>query len=370
MILHYLSKLSGKSLEKRKSIMEESRFLLLANQLEKALLPPDNHIKVFFPEEAELVKGIRQTVHNLNRNNMTRTRAYLDYYGRNTEVDWAFLAHMVSRNGGYHMTDLKGSSMTNLLNEKDQKAFFLFLERANAAIFADAFPQLLLYEHTKKKTIPLRELLEAFHVSRFMAPIWETFLETLNPALLTAGLIINEQRMIQERVIKRSQFGNILKRIDFQLQELLGFTSVIFPYTNRNGKTVLPGLTIEHFAEPDSRIETGKKLYRLLFDDPIIKKAVLRFAESVPHTGSREDYWPTVHTQNSSNPNNKIYSPTVQAAWKDHALFPFSPADWFTDRRYIKDLQSLPPVKRIDMSGKVLEHAKALQVLNEIKSFI
>ncbi|MFD6443013.1 DUF2515 family protein, partial [Peribacillus sp. NPDC060186] len=65
---------------------------------------------------------------------------------------------MVSRNGGYHMTDLKSSSMTHLFNKENRQNFFFFLERANSAIIADSFPQLLLYEHSKRKKASIKKV--------------------------------------------------------------------------------------------------------------------------------------------------------------------------------------------------------------------
>ncbi|WJH32243.1 DUF2515 domain-containing protein [Paenibacillus sp. CC-CFT747] len=61
------------------------------------------------PEEAErLLRRIRRETAEGNRNNVTRTAAYWTFYRQHAELHWAFLAHMVSRNGGWNMTDLKG----------------------------------------------------------------------------------------------------------------------------------------------------------------------------------------------------------------------------------------------------------------------
>ncbi len=83
---------------------------------------------------------------------MTRTRAYYQFYKRYPEIHWALLGHMVSRNGGWNMTDLKGDLYTKLLSEKDQFTFFSFLERGNWLIFQDVYPQFLLYEQSVKKS--------------------------------------------------------------------------------------------------------------------------------------------------------------------------------------------------------------------------
>lgn len=44
---------------------------------------------------------------------------------------------MVSRNGGWNMTDLKGELLSHLLSESEQNDFFQFLERGNWLIFQD-----------------------------------------------------------------------------------------------------------------------------------------------------------------------------------------------------------------------------------------
>lgn len=66
-------------------------------------------------EEKRLVQQITARTKEKNENNVTRTAAYLDFYKRHPEIHWAFLGHMVSRNGGWNMTDLKGE----LLRIKD-----------------------------------------------------------------------------------------------------------------------------------------------------------------------------------------------------------------------------------------------------------
>ncbi|MGG0410402.1 DUF2515 family protein [Peribacillus simplex] len=365
-----MQKLIGKPPVKTKPIIDAEKYDTLRSRLQKELFQPFDGSKAFFPEETALIKSIRTETTVLNRNNITRTQAYLAFYNRNPEVHWAFLAHMVSRNGGYHMTDLKSSSMTHLLDRAEQQKFFLFLERANSAIFADAFPQLLLYEHSKLKEFPLKRYLPVFRISRFMAPIWESFIEEPNSPLLTTALIINEQRMLQERILKRTRHGEILRRLDFQLQEYLGFVKVIFPYEKkRNGLHFLTGLTVERFADPKQRIETGKLLYELLFQHPVVFRGVGQFTKEVPHTGSREDYWGSIYTSEAStSKNDKIYSPTLHDAWADQRFFPPPSIDWFTNESFIEDLRSTPIIKKADLTNKVLENVNQLNTLNGMKA--
>lgn len=370
MISQYLKKLLGKHPAKTKPIIDAERYDVLKSRLQKELFQPVDESKAFFPEEAALIKSIRTETAALNRNNITRTQAYLAFYNRNPEVHWAFLAHMVSRNGGYHMTDLKSSNMTHLLDRAERQKFFLFLERANSAIFADAFPQLLLYEHSKQKELPLRRYLPVFRISRFMAPIWESFIEEPHSPLLTTALIINEQRMLQERILKRTRHGEILRRLDFQLQEYLGFMKVIFPYANKQkGLHSLTGLTVERFAEPKQRIETGKLLYGLLFQHPVVFRGVGHFTKEIPHTGSREDYWASIYTSDgTTSKDDKIFSPTLHDAWKDQLFFPPHSFDWFTNESFMEDLRSLPIIKKEDLTNEVLENVKQLKALNEMKA--
>jgi hypothetical protein len=100
--------------------------------------------------------------------------------------------------------------------------------------------------------------------------------------------------MLEERVIKRSHHAEIMKSIDFQLQEFLGFTSVIFPYKQKgNPLHSLTGMIIQRFENPISRIQTGKILYGMLFGSTALR-GVLQFARNKSYTGSRSDYWDSI----------------------------------------------------------------------------
>lgn len=77
-------------------------------------------------EEQIIINNIKMQTEQLNKNNVTRTRAYYQFYVQYPEIHWALLGHMVSRNGGWNMTDLKGDLYTKILSEKEQITFFLF----------------------------------------------------------------------------------------------------------------------------------------------------------------------------------------------------------------------------------------------------
>ena len=84
-------------------------------------------------DEFLLINHIKECTERLNKNNVTRTQAYLNFYLRHPEIHWALLGHLVSRNGGWNMTDLKGELLSNLLSGKEQQAFFFFFGKRKLA---------------------------------------------------------------------------------------------------------------------------------------------------------------------------------------------------------------------------------------------
>ncbi|GAA3327359.1 hypothetical protein GCM10020331_066980 [Ectobacillus funiculus] len=61
-----------------------------------------------------------------NRDNISRTHAYKEYYLRNCEIRWSFLASMVSRNAGWNMTDLEGKYYPKNTASAGTEAFVFF----------------------------------------------------------------------------------------------------------------------------------------------------------------------------------------------------------------------------------------------------
>jgi hypothetical protein len=297
------------------------------------------------PSDKLLLEKIRVQTNEQNLNNVTRTKSYLQFYERHPEVHWALLAHMVSRNGGWNMTDLKGEFLTRLLSNREIKSFFDFLERGNWLIFQDAFPQLLLYEESLRSSKPLFYLLPHLGVSTFMETVWDYFWKYKKTNLLTIALIINEQNYIEKRVVQHSVFKNqVFNKLEFKLQDLLSFNHILFPY----GQKYLIGKTVHHFDSLHERILLGKRLYRILFQDKTRMEEVREWAKKHPHTGSRKDYWP--HIYNNTNEGvpgfpyqlrlqscqlrpgaNKIYSPSLQTAWKNVQNEEAEIGDWFHD---------------------------------------
>lgn len=288
---------------------------------------------VLFPETRELVKSIHTKTVTNNRNNVTRTAAYLSFFHANPEVHWAFLAHMVSRNGGYQMTDLKGDILPTVLSTREIDLTFSLLETANAWIFNDAYPQLLMWEYCKNNNEDLFPLLSHFSVSRFMIEKWQQAWkqETFPSAVMTCSLIINEQNMLQKRLLDPSyMYDELFHSLKYHFQEKMGWTDIVFPQ-KMFWKTSLYGISVDSFLEVTSRIQTGFSLYKLLFHPNKNVSPYLSFANSHPHTASREDYWPFHFSTNKLN-DKRIYSPSLDLAWQDQESKAMPVKDWYKEK--------------------------------------
>ncbi|MRX72893.1 DUF2515 domain-containing protein [Bacillus lacus] len=317
-------------------------------------------------EHHKLVKVIAESTALHNRNNVTRTSAYLSYYLRNPEVHWAFLAHMVSRNGGWSMTDLQSGSISALLTKSEQTAFFHFLEKANALIFQDAYPQLLIYEKSKLLQKPLFSLLKCFSVSTFMKMNWEYFYQRRSSQLLTAALITNEQNLIQQVLLSTAQVKEmIFQNVKFSLQELMGFTNVFFPYSKEKPYYSLAGVEVKNFSSLSHRIHTGKVLYHILFFHPSVLSSSSQFARAVPHSGSRSDYWPHFYSK-TKNQSKRIYSPSLVEAWPDVPHVYTVTSDWFCSVKDVAGFERLSRYKSCDITQDVLRECSILQFLSAL----
>ena len=307
-------------------------------------------------ENQQLLQRLRFKTAQLNVNNITRTKAYLDFYIVHPEIHWAFLGHMVSRNGGWNMTDLKGEFLTRLMNEKSKQDFFSFLERGNWLIFQDAYPQFLLYEESLRQSRNLFYLLPYLNVSHFMEVIWNQFWAEKDAHLLAIALIINEQSYLESRIVQNSLYQKrVFQTFEFVLQDFLSFNQILFPFTGHGyttKKASLTGLTLHHFGSLHERIMLGKDLYRLLFHEEELLEKVFSWATTHPHTGSRKDYWPDVFNDvHEGVPGlaftrrlkscqirkgaHRLYSPRLEYAWENVIHTSSESGDWFEDWRVV-----------------------------------
>lgn len=324
--------------------------------------------------DKDLVSDIRRRTSRENRNNATRTAAYLSFYRRHPEIDWALLAHLVSRNGGWNMTDLRGEWLPRLLSDHEIDSFFLFLERCNWLIFHDAYAQLLLYEEMKSSGKELTHLLPTLGVSRFMVPLWQEFLRSQNAPLLTRGLIVNEQQFIQQRVVHQRFFRqNVLDTFEFKAQSVLSLNQVLFPFKHHptDNRLSIVGIIVHDFPSVEKRIEIGKALYQLLFGDKERLAKIKDWAFRIPHTGSRADYWPQIFSPikqfweekqyverlrgTSLLPGQpKVYSPKLTDVWKDVVHPAADGTDWYRDEKWINDLGEGSTLPTIDTEDYAL----------------
>ncbi|MEH7224324.1 DUF2515 domain-containing protein [Bacillus sp. JJ1566] len=255
-------------------------------KIEKMVNERRNREIQFTIEEKELYNEIESKTVKRNLDNISRTKAYTSFYRRHNEIRWSFLASQVSRNAGWNMTDLEGEWFSKVLSKKERNVLFHTYERANWLIFSDAYPQLLVYEYSKRQGKPLFHLLKMFSVSRFIEVEWEYYWRHREGNRLVTAQIINEQNIIQKPVIEHPFYRKkVFQRFFYNIQDFFHFSSVIFP--TLEGR--LFGFSVQQFTKLDERIKLGKKLASLLFHVDYYDRFI-RFSNEVEHTGSRFDY--------------------------------------------------------------------------------
>jgi hypothetical protein len=294
--------------------------------------------RVMRERDKGIIARIKQMTETHNLDNISRTVSYADFYRRNPEIRWAMLASMVSRNAGYSMCDLRGNWLPRLLSRDTRKHLFQTYERANWLIFQDAYPQLLLYEFSKKERTPLFDLLSYFHVSHFMKKEWFRFWEDKDRERICTSLIINEQHVIEEPVLRQQFYKRrIFHGLPFLLQDYMHFSTVLFPVLSGD----IYGISIHGFKDVRKRIETGKKLCRILFDSEMSHNIKI-FSDQTVHTGSRHDFEKYVYPgKHRETPFLRIAFPVVNHDNRLHK-------DWYKKGRDIE--MYYEPVKEVSNS--------------------
>ncbi|GAE91115.1 uncharacterized protein YppC [Gracilibacillus boraciitolerans JCM 21714] len=343
--------------------------------------------KVFInSKEREIIQETKRKTSRLNLNNITRTKAYLEFYKEFPEIEWAFLAHLVSRNAGWNMTDLQGSFLSALITDKEKETFFNFLERANWLIFQDAYPQLLLYKESIQQQTNLFHLLTSCGVSYFMEVLWNHFYHYRNKYLLSTALIINEQSYIEKRVIQHTTYQkSILKSAEFKIQDFLQLNQILFPYHDKQ-KIKLLGQSVHHFASLEERILLGKRLYQIVFDN-MYYLTIFDWAKNHTHTGSRSDFWPQLfHPINENLPGKlqnpmienckvisasaRIYSPVLSSSWPNSTQVAAENGDWFSKWQVIGYLKKHEKDLQTDMTRQYCQSIEKLQFAAIAKGMI
>ncbi|KYG32899.1 DUF2515 family protein [Alkalihalobacillus trypoxylicola] len=232
------------------------------------------------------IEKIEHRTKEQNYDNVSRTHAYLAYFNQIPEVRWALLASAVSRNAGWNMTTLFNEKFKSYMSLENRAHLIAFLERANWLIFADAYPQLMIYQFSKEQGYPLFSLLPYFGVSKFMVTEWNLFWDRKDEERLCTALIINEQNHLEETLMNTKWVKReILHNIWFQLDQHTEFNYILFPTLDN----VIFGYKVFKFEKVEERIQLGKKLAQLLFH-PDCFHSIKNFLCKVEHTGSRLDY--------------------------------------------------------------------------------
>ncbi len=226
--------------------------------------------------------------HERNRDNVSRTMSYLELYAfareRGVELPWLLMAHVVSRNAGYLMTDL-GAALRepgNVFTEEATRELFVFLERANYLIFDDAWHHVL--HHLLGRTASL-----GGETPRFMRDAWRRYEAAASAGAspdiersLVLDLVCNEQNLIEMRVVHHPRFDRARAMVAF------------FEGVGREAPIVLPKtdakITVGGFVKLDRRIDTGRRIFDTVLAPRAERDEIFAWAMEHPHTGSRSVY--------------------------------------------------------------------------------
>lgn len=310
--------------------------------------------------EEMLLFKIRLETSELNLDNISRTKAYFDFYLQYPEIIWAFLASMVSRNGGYNMCDLEGEWFPKILEPAVRQQLFHTYERANWTIFHDAFPQLLLYHYSTKVGRPLFHLLKYLNISTFMEKEWNHYWINNEKSRLMNALIINEQNVIHHSVIQHHDYRKrVFNSIRFVFQDFFHFSAVLLPTL----KGEIYGASVNGFKSVDKRINLGQRIASILFDRELYPQ-FLEFSLRTEHTGSRYDYerylmnkkretpflrwtFPVINHHNNWQPD-WFQKSRVPKKWLYPEIshkHPILITDWFLDKQ--KQFQTFISIKEL-----------------------
>ncbi|MRX70955.1 DUF2515 domain-containing protein [Bacillus lacus] len=305
-------------------------------------------------EDREIVRYIQYSTKKRNYDNISRTESYRTYYNRNKDIQWSFLASMVSRNAGWCMTDLKGTWYRKFLSAEERESIFYAYEAANFLIFSDAYPQLLLYEYSLKAGKPFFYLLSHFNVSMFMVNEWNFYWKHQDKARLMTSLIINEQHVIQKPVLEGLYFKkHVFSTSKFLFQDTFHFSTVIFPVLHKK----LYGITVNEFKNPKKRISLGKKLAWLLFH-PLYYSQFKEFSDTVVHTGSRFDYERVLKsTHRRTTPMLRTAYGAVSTNIDDYK------ADWFHGQNVAKFRRAEAAPKKFEITDWYHQKQNQLHIL-------
>jgi Protein of unknown function (DUF2515) len=220
-----------------------------------------------------------------NRDNVARTKSYLELYALTREADsdwpWLLMAHLVSRNAGYLMVDLAQAidHEGRVFTREALVAFFAMLERANFLIFFDAWHHVLVA--LDRGDAFAGDAATTGHMKRAYAAYFAGAAVDAKDRerRLVLDLVTNEQRFIEHRVVHHPAFAGAMSLLAF-IEKSGHERPMVLPLTSAK-------ITVGGFADVSRRIETGRRLYDEVLGDRVLRAEIYAWALETPHTGSR-----------------------------------------------------------------------------------
>jgi Protein of unknown function (DUF2515) len=239
-----------------------------------------------------------------NTDNVTRTDSYLELYAWTVasghELPWVLMAHLVSRNAGYLMSDLArsldGKAGADPALAGAMESLMALLERANFLIFHDA------WHHVLHHLLGRADELSSPRTPRFMIDAWRRHGRngSAGERALVLDLVHNEQHLIERRAVHHAHLAPGLRLL--QMVEMSGREKPLhFPIEGA------PAITVGGFAHVERRIAAGARIFDEVVVDRSRRSALLAWAQAHPHTGTRAVY--------GGKPG-----PTIRAAWPVNRL--------------------------------------------------
>jgi hypothetical protein len=207
-----------------------------------------------------------------NIDNVSRTASYLELYAQ-CRLPWLLMAHLVSRNAGYLMSDLARTRDHPKTLPSAQPMIlqtFHMLERANWLIFWDAWHHVNCHLLGREQT----------RASPFMREAWKRYEASHDETALVYDLVQNEQTLIEHRVVHAPEL--MFARLLISMTELMG----------KDAPLHFPGADVQirvgWFSSLDKRIEAGRRIFDEVVCDQ--RDALFQWCCAHPHTGSRAVY--------------------------------------------------------------------------------
>lgn len=229
-----------------------------------------------------------------NRDNVSRTESYLELYtwtlAYPPDLPWLLMAHLVSRNAGYLMTDLaRQIEAADEVLASPLTRLFVMMERANFLIFHDA------WHHVSTHLLGETARLAPPRTPRFMCEAWARY-EATDPSdpgrerALVMDLVHNEQHLIERRAVHHPDLApglRLLRLIEASGKE----RPLVFPPVAIRGTVwEAPAIAVGDFGDVTQRIATGARIFDAALADRDRRAAMYEWATQHPHTGSRAVY--------------------------------------------------------------------------------